>query len=79
MTDNVTGRTYLERGKPVLVLARWSSERAAPWAGIPLVVLSRANGKPPARRGPQNSHQRHTRTHNPRPLVRRSRPDWPSR
>jgi hypothetical protein len=55
MTDNVTGRTYLERGKPVLVLARWSSERAAPWAGIPLIVLSRANGKPPARRGPHRT------------------------
>ena len=54
MTDNITGRTYLEHGKPVRVLARWSGERAAPWAGIPLVVLPRANGKPPGRRGPQN-------------------------
>jgi hypothetical protein len=54
MTDNITGRTYLERGKPVRVLVRWSGEHAAPWAGIPLVVLPRANGKPPVRRGPQN-------------------------
>jgi acetyl esterase len=24
--DNITGRTYLERGKPVVVLVRWSGK-----------------------------------------------------
>jgi hypothetical protein len=27
--DSITGRTYREDGKPVRVLVRWSSERAA--------------------------------------------------
>jgi hypothetical protein len=45
----------LPRGRrPVRVLVRWSSERAAPWSGIPLVVLPRADGMPHAHRGPHN-------------------------
>jgi hypothetical protein len=52
-SDNITGRTYLENGTPVRVLVRWSSERAAPWSGIP-VVLPRADGKPHVHRGPHN-------------------------
>ena len=53
-SDNITGRTYLENGTPVRVLVRWSSERAAQWSGIPLVLLPRADGKPHAHRGPHN-------------------------
>ena len=52
--DNITGLTYLEDGTPVRVLVRGSSERAAPWSGIPVVVSPRADGKPPAHRGPHN-------------------------
>ncbi len=52
--DNITGKTYFLRGKPVRVLIQWSRERAAPWCGIPLVVFPRADGKPHARRGPRN-------------------------
>ena len=37
--DNITGKTYFLRGKPVRVLIQWSRERAAPWCGIPLVVF----------------------------------------
>jgi hypothetical protein len=54
VSDNITGRTYLEDGTPVRVLVRWSSERAAPWSGIPLVSVPRADGKPHAQRGPHN-------------------------
>jgi hypothetical protein len=35
--DIITGQIYLERGKPVVVLIRWSGTRATPWTGIPLV------------------------------------------
>ena len=35
MTDNITGRTYLEHNKPVRVLARWSGERAGPMGWHP--------------------------------------------
>ena len=54
VSDNITGRTYLENGRPVRVLVRWSSERSAPWSGIPLVVLPRTDGMPHAHRGPHN-------------------------
>jgi acetyl esterase len=26
MQDNITGRTYLERGRPVVVLLRWNGK-----------------------------------------------------
>jgi acetyl esterase len=48
------GRTYLERGQPVVVLARWSGKRAEPWCGIPLVWYPRTDGKPHSKRGPLN-------------------------
>ena len=52
--DNITGLAYLEDGTPMRVLVRGSSERAAPWSGISVVVLPRADGKPPAHRRPQS-------------------------
>jgi hypothetical protein len=54
VSENITGRTYLENGRPVRVLVRWNSERAAPWSGFPLIVLPRPDGKPHAHRGPHN-------------------------
>jgi len=48
------GRTYLERGQPVVVLARWSDEPAAPWSGIPLTWLPRTDGKSHSKTGPRN-------------------------
>jgi hypothetical protein len=52
--DNITGRIYLENGRPVAVLARWNGTPAAPWEGIPLVWLPRSDGKPHTRTGPHN-------------------------
>lgn len=37
-TDNITGRTYLERGKPAVVLIRWSGH------GPRNVLLQRTDG-----------------------------------
>jgi acetyl esterase len=36
--DNITGRTYFERGKPVRVLIRWNGR------GPRNVLIERANG-----------------------------------
>jgi acetyl esterase len=54
MRDRVTGRTYLERGQPVVVLRRWGGTSAPRWAGIPLVQLPRSDGKRHTRSGPHN-------------------------
>ncbi len=53
--DGITGKTYFECNKPVVVLARWSGNPATPWTGIPLVWYPRSDGKPhPSRTGPHN-------------------------
>ena len=52
--DNITGRTYLENDKPVVVLVRWNGTPAVPWDGIPLVWHLRLDGKPHSRTGPHN-------------------------
>ncbi len=44
---SVVGRTYLERGKPVVVLTQWAHSTGDPAANIRWV-------KPPARTGPRN-------------------------
>jgi hypothetical protein len=44
--DNITGKTYLEHGKPVRVLARWADELAPAWAGTSVEWLPRSDGKP---------------------------------
>ena len=54
LSDNVTGWTYLEDGLPVVVLARWSGERAPPWGDIPFVMHPRTDSRPLARSGPHN-------------------------
>ena len=43
--DNVTGRTYLERGRPVVVLKRWGTSKPEP--GEPEMPLLRITGGGP--------------------------------
>jgi len=40
VADNITGRTYLERGRPVVVLIRWG-----PGGGPRNVAIRRENGQ----------------------------------
>lgn len=45
------GRTYLEAGSPVLVLARWNTRPGPAWRGTSTVALHGNTGR---RHGPRN-------------------------
>jgi hypothetical protein len=37
--DNITGRTYLERGRPIVVLVRWGDIKADPEPAVGSIQL----------------------------------------